>query len=138
MNPAGYRLTDDTYAILLHRLTLTPTTPIPPGIKREILAYYVNLDLPFATKKDPAAWAEVQKNLITLAAMPTSTDPIPYPTYGDGDDDLPKKPETPAPTSTETPSPPSTPETPTPPAAPDKQPPPAAPGSSPPSPSPNR
>ena len=124
VNPAGYRLTDDTYAILLHRLTLTPTTPIPPGIKREILAYYVNLDLPIATKKDPAAWAEVQKNLITLAAMPTSTDPIPYPTYGDGDDDLPKKPETPAPTSTETPSPPSTPETPTPPAAPDKQPPP--------------
>jgi hypothetical protein len=102
VNPAGYRLTDDTYATLLHRLTLTPTTPIPPGIKRDILAYYTNLDLPFATKKDPEAWAELQKNLITLNSMPTSTDPIPYPTYGDGDDDLPKTP----PTSPQTPPPP--------------------------------
>ncbi|WP_216850303.1 hypothetical protein, partial [Granulicella sp. L46] len=67
-----------------------------------ILAYYTNLDLPFATKKDPEAWAELQKNLITLNSMPTSTDPIPYPTYGDGDDDLPKTP----PTSPETPPPP--------------------------------
>jgi Zinc dependent phospholipase C len=107
VRPAGYRLTDDTYAVLLHRLTLTPTTPIPPGIKREILAYYTNLDLPFATKKDPTAWADVQKNLVTLAAMPTSTDPIPYPTYGDGDDDLPQKPETSAPSAPQTP--PSTP-----------------------------
>ncbi len=96
VRPAGYSLTDDTYATLLHRLTLTPTTPIPPGIKREILAYYSNLDLPFETKKDPAAWAELQKNLATLNSMPTSTEPKPYPTYGDGDEDLPEKPETPA------------------------------------------
>jgi len=103
VRPAGYSLTDDTYATLLHRLTLTPTTPIPPGIKRDILAYYANLDLPFATKKDPEAWAELQKNLITLNTMPTSSDPIPYPTYGNGDDDLPKT----APTSPETPTPPA-------------------------------
>jgi Zinc dependent phospholipase C len=105
VNPAGYRLTDDTYATLLHRLTLTPTTPIPPGIKRDILAYYSNLDLPFATKKDPEAWAELQKNLITLGSMPTSTDPIPYPTYGDGDDDNDAQPKT-SPASPGTPAPP--------------------------------
>ena len=105
VNPAGYRLTDDTYATLLHRLTLTPTTPIPPGIKRDILAYYTNLDLPFATKKDPEAWADVQKNLITLNSMPTSTDPTPYPTYGNGDDDNDAQPKT-SPTSPGTPAPP--------------------------------
>ena len=111
VNPAGYSLTDDTYATLLHRLTLSPTTPIPPGIRRDILTYYTNLDLPFATKKDPAAWAELQKNLVTLASMPTSTDPVPYPTYGDGDDtnDSPKTP----PAAHDTPSPDTTPQAPT-------------------------
>ena len=112
VRPSGYRLTDDTYATLLHRLTLTPTTPIPPGIKRDILAYYTNLDLPFATKKDPAAWADVQKNLTTLAAMPTSTEPKPYPTYGDGDDGItPAKPSNATPDSTVPPTPDTTPNT---------------------------
>ena len=87
VKPAGYRLTDDTYAALLHRLTLTPATAIPPGIKADILAYYADPSLPFATKKKPEEWSAVQKNLITLAAMPTSTDPLPYPTYGDGSGD---------------------------------------------------
>jgi hypothetical protein len=85
VQPSGYRLTDDTYATLLHRLTLTPTVPVPPGIKENILAYYANLDLPFATKKDPAEWAAVQQDLVTMRAMPTSAAPLPYPTYGDGD-----------------------------------------------------
>jgi len=87
VQPSGYRLTDDTYALLLHRIVQTPTTPIPPGIKRDILVYYANLELPFATKKDPAAWATLQQDLTTLQTMPTSTDPIPYPTYGDGSGD---------------------------------------------------
>jgi hypothetical protein len=84
VKPAGYRLTDDTYAALLHRLVQTPAAPIPPGIKEDILAYYANLDLPFATKKDPAAWAMVVQDLTVLRAMPTSTNPEPYATYGDG------------------------------------------------------
>ena len=95
VRPSGYRLTDDTYATLLHRLTLDPTKAVPPGIQRDILAYYANLDLPFATRKNPAAWQEVLKNVATLRTMPTSTEPTPYPTYGDGDTDLPKSPETP-------------------------------------------
>ena len=89
VKPAGYRLTDDTYAMLLRRLTATPAVAIPPGIKSDILAYYADPSLPFATKNKPEAWAAVQKNLVTLATMPTSTDPIPYPTYGDGGDDAP-------------------------------------------------
>jgi hypothetical protein len=98
VRPSGYSLTDDTYATLLHRLTLTPNAPIPPGIRRDILAYYANLDLPFATKQDPAAWTALQQNLATLRSMPTSTEPKPYPTYGDGDVDLPAAPES-SPTS---------------------------------------
>lgn len=84
--PGGYPLTDSTYADLLHKLTRQPTQPIPPGIKQDVQAYYANLDLPITTKKDPARWAQVQADLAILAAMPTSTEPQPYPTYGDDAD----------------------------------------------------
>ena len=91
VKPAGYRLTDETYAYLLHQLTKTPTLSVPQGIKDDILAYYADMSLPFATKKDPDAWAAVQKDLVTLRAMPVNPWPVPYPTYGDGtnDDDVP-------------------------------------------------
>ena len=85
VRPSGYRLTDFTYATLIHRLALTPQQPIPPGVKDDILAYYANLDLPFATKKKPEAWDALQHDLATLKTMPTSTAPEPYPTYGDED-----------------------------------------------------
>ena len=83
VQPGGYRLTDSTYANLLHRLTRQPTQPIPPGIKKDIQAYYADPNAPITTKQNPAQWAQVQADLATLAAMPTSTEPEPYPTYGD-------------------------------------------------------
>jgi len=83
VQPGGYSLTDSTFAHLLHELTRDPTTPIPPGIKEEIQAYYANLDLPITTKKDPQKWAQVLADLETLKTMPTSTAPEPYQTYGD-------------------------------------------------------
>jgi hypothetical protein len=86
VQPGGYSLTDDTYADLLHRLTQSPTQAIPPGIKEDIQAYYANPASPITTKKNPAAWAQVQADLVTLAAVPTSTAPDPYPTYGDNPD----------------------------------------------------
>jgi hypothetical protein len=89
VQPAGYRLTDDTYALLLHRLAATPTLPIPPGIKRDILAYYADPNLNFSTKKDPAAWATLQKDLTTFQTIPTNTEPTPYATYADGSGDAP-------------------------------------------------
>ena len=82
VQPGGYSLTDSTYATLLHNLTRQPGNPIPPGIKSDIEAYYVNLDAPFTTKRDPAQWAQVRADLQTLATMPTSTEPEPFPTYG--------------------------------------------------------
>jgi hypothetical protein len=83
VQPGGYSLTDSTYALLLHRLVMQPNQPIPPGIKRDILAYYASPDAPITTKKNPAQWAQVQTDLTTLTGMPISTEPQPYPTYGD-------------------------------------------------------
>ena len=83
VQPGGYPLTDSTYADLLHRLTRRPTRPIPPGIKQDIQAYYADPSAPITTKQDPPQWAQVQTDLAILAAMTTSTEPQPYPTYGD-------------------------------------------------------
>jgi hypothetical protein len=87
VKPGGYPLTDATYADLLHRLTRTPQRPIPPGIKEDIEAYYSNLDLPITTKKNHDRWKTVLADLVTLKTMPTSREPVPYPTYGDDTDD---------------------------------------------------
>jgi len=84
IKPGGYRLTDSTYANLLHRLAQNPTRPIPPGIKSDVEWYYSDPNAPIATKKDSRAWARVQADLKTLAKMPTSAAPAPYPMYGEG------------------------------------------------------
>ena len=83
VQPGGYPLTDSTYALLLHRLVQQPAQPIPPGIKNDVQAYYANPDAPNTTKKNPTRWEQVQADLATLAGMPTSDEPKPYPTYGD-------------------------------------------------------
>lgn len=83
VQPAGYRLTDDTYAHLLHSIAQRPTVAVPPDTKREILDYYANLELAFSTKKSPARWAALQNDLATLRGMETTTDPDPFQTYDD-------------------------------------------------------
>jgi hypothetical protein len=83
VQPGGYSLTDSTYANLLHKLVAKPNQPIPPGVKRDVEAYYADLSLPITTKKDPARWNEVLADLKTLGGMSTSNEPQPYPTYGD-------------------------------------------------------
>ena len=83
VKPGGYRLTDQTYATLTHRLAARPQLPVSPGIKADILAYYADMDQPFSTKQDRAAWATLQTDLATLRTMSTSTDPVDFTTYGD-------------------------------------------------------
>ncbi len=92
VKPAGYRLTDQTYATLTHRLAARPKLPVSPGIKQDILAYYADLDLPFATKADPRAWAALQTDLSTLRTMPTSTEPADFTTYDGNADSTPANP----------------------------------------------
>jgi hypothetical protein len=82
-----YRLTDATYADLLHRLVQSPQQPIPPGIKEDVQKYYVNLDLPITTKKHPDRWKRVLADLNTLIGMPTSTRPAPLVDFGSEDDE---------------------------------------------------
>jgi len=83
IKPGGYPLTDETYANLLHRLALRPTRPIPPAIKEDIQAYYANPNAPFVTKRDSLLWTQVETDLVTLGNIPTSDEPVPFPTYGE-------------------------------------------------------
>lgn len=82
VKPGGYRLTDDTYAKLVHRLAEKPGQAIPPGIKADILTYYADMNVDFATKKNAAAWKTLLADLEILKGMPTSSEPLPVPTYG--------------------------------------------------------
>ncbi len=81
VRPAGYSLTDKTYAALLHRLVSSPTHPVPPGVRLEILAYYSDLSLPFATKQHAEAWAEVQRDLLVLRTLPLADEDAVFQTY---------------------------------------------------------
>jgi len=67
--PGAYRLTDETYAKLLDK---TSGKPISDALRRDILAYYANLDQAFATKKDPKAWQKVLNELDRLKAVAAS------------------------------------------------------------------
>jgi hypothetical protein len=79
--PGSYRLTDSTFAELLHRLAAKPTQAIPPDIKQTIQAFYANPNAPNTTRKDPKLWAQVQADLAILPTMPISTEPLAIPTY---------------------------------------------------------
>ena len=84
VEPGGYRLTDETYASLLHMLASQPNLTVPPGIKEDIQAYFSDANAPVTISKDSARWAQVQKDLATLSAMPTSPLPELVPTYEAG------------------------------------------------------
>jgi Zinc dependent phospholipase C len=70
--PAAYRLTDETYANLMGT---TNGKPISDALRRDILAYYADLERGFATKKDPEAWQKVLDELDRLKGMPTVGEP---------------------------------------------------------------
>ena len=65
--PAAYRLTDKTYAKLLNK---TSGKPVSSSLRRDLLAYYLDLDKPFATKQNSKAWRELVKELDTLKSTP--------------------------------------------------------------------
>jgi hypothetical protein len=65
--PAGYALTDETYADLLDK---TSGKPISDALRQNILAYYSDLERGFATKKDQHAWQKVLGELDGLKTKP--------------------------------------------------------------------
>ena len=66
LKPGTYRLADSAYAKLLDKLN---GKPVPADLRTNILAYYSDLNAPFATKQDPKAWEKVLRDLDTLKAQ---------------------------------------------------------------------
>jgi hypothetical protein len=71
---ATYRLADETYAKLLNE---TSGKPISDDLRRDLLSYYVDLEKPFATKRNSTAWHEVIKELDTLKSRPLAGASLP-------------------------------------------------------------
>ncbi len=69
VRPGAYRLTDQTYAQLLEELTADPSRRLPERLKEDVLRYYADPQAPISTKRDHEKWAQVQKELGTLAGM---------------------------------------------------------------------
>jgi len=63
-----YRLTDETYAKLLDKLTKEDFAGMPSDLRRNILAFYQNPSAPNFTKKKHDKWEKVQKELDQLKA----------------------------------------------------------------------
>lgn len=72
--PGTYRLTDKTYATLLHEVTTTTAMP-PLGLRQNILKFYSDPQAPLTTKKHPRQWKNVQKELAILRTMPATRIP---------------------------------------------------------------
>ena len=74
VTPGGYRLTDDTYARLLAKVTKDSTRVIREALKHDILDYYSDPDSPISTRRDATKWAQVQHHLEALRAL--RVDPV--------------------------------------------------------------
>jgi hypothetical protein len=64
--PGKYRLNDDAHAKLLHQLATGKFTGITPDLRAELLSFYSHPDAPYATRKNPQAWAQVQAEVELL------------------------------------------------------------------------
>ena len=77
IQPGTYALTDETYAALLHRITVNPGRTVPPGVRRDLLGFYSDPNAPIATKANAEAWERVQQELAVLKKMPLRESPPP-------------------------------------------------------------
>lgn len=72
--PGTYRLTDRTYAKLLHKVTRESARP-PLGLRQNIIAFYSDPNAPIETKRHPKEWQRVQAELTILRSMPAQRIP---------------------------------------------------------------
>src|ERR1035438_8656542 len=63
-----YKLTDDAYAKLLHKLE-GHYIDLPQDLRSDILAFYQDLGVPIATKTNESDWARLQDELTHLEAV---------------------------------------------------------------------
>ena len=73
--PGSYRLTDETYAELLKRITAKPQRELPPGTRENILAFYSHPNAESAWEKEGHDWAPIARELEILKQMKTQENP---------------------------------------------------------------
>jgi len=73
--PGQYPLADKTYADLLDRLGRDNFAAVSPGLRTALLAYYADLNAPFATKKDKKEWAKIMQEINQLRASQAAQPP---------------------------------------------------------------
>lgn len=67
-HPGEYKLTDEAYATLLHKLAKRNFDLLTPDLRDNILGFYGDLSADFATKKKADDWKEVVETLEKLKA----------------------------------------------------------------------
>lgn len=76
--PGAYRLTDQTYASLIHRLAAHPEQKLPAGLMQDIALYYSD-PAATTTHKDPKRWAQLLHDLKIVHSMQEGRPPA-FPT----------------------------------------------------------
>jgi len=71
--PGAYRLNDDTYAELLHRLAQQNFAGLPPGLRADIEQFYANPAAPNATRRNAGHWSRLQRELGQLKSLSMSS-----------------------------------------------------------------
>ena len=71
-SPGEYRLTDETYAKLLDKLTKEKFGGMLPDLRENILAFYQDPSAPNFTKKKRDKWKKVEQELDQLKTTPTA------------------------------------------------------------------
>jgi hypothetical protein len=67
--PCEYRLADDTYSKLARQLAKKELSAIDPEVLKNVLTFYRDLKLPYATKKSPKDWEQTVAALDKLHAL---------------------------------------------------------------------
>jgi hypothetical protein len=70
--PGEYRLTDQTYAKLLDKLTKEKFAGMLSDLRQNILAFYQDPSAPNFTKKNRDKWEKLEQELNQLKTTPTS------------------------------------------------------------------
>jgi len=69
--PGKYRLNDEAHARLLDALAKQNFSNVSPELRAEILEFYGHPDAPYATKRNPKAWAKVRAQVEQLKQAAT-------------------------------------------------------------------
>jgi hypothetical protein len=71
-SPGEYRLTDETYAKLLDKLSKEKFAGMMSDLRQNLLAFYQDPSAPNFTKKKRDKWKKVEQELGELKATPAS------------------------------------------------------------------